>query len=222
MKVFNHVSIDLGYVDLDCQTLPTGRTYLTPQGKRYPSITTVLGIQPSEHLDEWRKRVGDVEANAVGRRAAARGEALHTAVERHVKNEQNQKMMPNIQLLFNSIRPVIDADVDDIMLQEQSLYSDHLQIAGRVDLVAKFRRKRSIIDIKSSARIKTKEDIISYFIQEAAYAIMVEERTGLAVEQLVTVMAVDFSPPLVFIEKRDNWTKQLLALRAEYRKIKGL
>ena len=224
MKTFTHVPVELGYGDLTCETLPTGRRYLTPQGKWYPSITTVLGIEPAPELEAWKARVGEAEANRVGRHAAYRGEKLHTAVERHLKNDANptKGMMPNVVDLFGSIRPILDADIDDVLLQEKPLYSDHLEIAGRVDLVAKYRRKRSIVDIKSSARVKTKEDIISYFIQEAAYAIMVEERTGLAIEQLVTIMAVEYQKPIVFIENRDNWTKDLKRLRAEYRKIKGL
>ena len=41
---------------------------------------------------------------------------------------------------------------------------------------------------------------------------MFEERTGIPVENLVTLIAVDGSEPQVFEEKRDNWTSKLLAL----------
>jgi hypothetical protein len=89
-----------------------------------------------------------------------------------------------------------------------------------VDLVAEFDKKPSIIDFKTSKRVKTEKDIHTYFMQEAAYAIMVEERTGLPITRLVTIMAIDFSEPLVFIQKRDDWTKPLLETITEYNRRK--
>jgi len=63
---FKHETIDLGYGDLVADTQPTGRTYVTPDGIRYPSITTVLGILSEASITAWRKRVGEEEANRVG------------------------------------------------------------------------------------------------------------------------------------------------------------
>lgn len=125
--------------------------------------------------------------------------------------------MPNVSAAFKSIRPVLEQHVNRIRLQEKPLYSDFLKAAGRVDLVAEYDGVLSIIDIKTSSKVKTADDIHNYFMQETAYAIMFEERTRIPVEQLVTVMAVDFSSPLVFIEKRDNWSNSLANVIAEYR-----
>ncbi len=219
MKVFTHVPVELGYSDLICETLQTGRTYLTPSGKKYPSITTVLGILSEGDIQAWRARVGAEEANRVGRRAGQRGTSVHSASEKLLRNEPllESKMMPNVLDSYRQIKPLLLADVDNIRLQEQPLYSDHLGVAGRVDLVAEFRRKLSIIDIKTSARLKTKEDIVGYFMQEAAYAIMFEERTGIPITQLVTIMSVDYrKEPLIFIEHRDNWTGELRKTIGEY------
>ena len=107
-----------------------------------------------------------------------------------------------------------------IILQEAQLYSDHLQVAGRVDLIAEFDGKLSILDVKTSTRVKTKDDIHHYFMQEAAYAIMFEERTGIPITQLVTLMTVDFAPPIVFKEHRDNWTAKLWETIKEHRRQK--
>ena len=46
-------------------------------------------------------------------------------------------------------------------------------------------------------------------MQEAAYAVMWEERTGMPITQLVTIMSVDDDHPLVFVEQRDDWTEKL-------------
>ena len=46
---------------------------------------------------------------------------------------------------------------------------------------------------------------------------MFEERTGIPVDRLVTLMAVnERSTPLVFVEKRDDWTSGLLKAIHEY------
>ena len=63
---FIHEKIDLGYDDLVADTKPSGRTYLAPNGNRYPSITTVLSIINEEAILQWRKRVGEDEANRIG------------------------------------------------------------------------------------------------------------------------------------------------------------
>lgn len=219
---FIHEPLELTYGELVCETLPSGRTYVTPEGKKYPSITTVLGVHTKDVIHEWRQRVGEEEANRVSRVAAGRGSEAHALVEKFLKNEpvSQKESMPNAWAAFNSVKDIFAKRVGKIYLQEKPLYSNHLRVAGRVDLVAEFNGKPSIIDFKTSKRVKTEEDIHTYFMQEAAYAIMVEERTGLPITRLVTIMAVDFSEPLVFIQKRDDWTKPLLETIAEYNRRK--
>ena len=63
MSNFKHEKIDLGYSDLSAKTGSTGRTYTTPDGNNYPSITTVLSILSREAIQAWRARVGEEEAN---------------------------------------------------------------------------------------------------------------------------------------------------------------
>jgi CRISPR/Cas system-associated exonuclease Cas4 (RecB family) len=215
---FDHIETPLGYGDLICETLDTGRTYLTPQGKKYPSITTVLGILSQSDIQAWRQRVGAEEANKVGRRAAHRGTAVHALADKLVSNEEidYKKLMPNVLVSFQSIRPIIEKRVNNIRLREKPLYSDHLQVAGRTDLIAEFDNELAVIDIKTSNKVKSEEDIHSYFMQEAAYAIMFEERTGIPVAKLVTIMAIDFAEPKVFIQRRDKWVKPLRETIKEY------
>ena len=81
-----------------------------------------------------------------------------------------------------------------------------------------FRSKLSVIDFKTSKRLKKRDWITSYFMQETAYAIMWEERTKMPITQLVTLIAVDYEDePQVFIEHRDNWTEQLLKVIEDYK-----
>ena len=74
---FMHEKVDLGYEDLVADTRPTGRTYSTPDGGRYPSITTVLSILSEEAIAKWRARVGTEVADAIGRKASGRGTLVH-------------------------------------------------------------------------------------------------------------------------------------------------
>jgi len=220
--IFKHEPVKLDYEDLLCETKETGRTYATPEGKKYPSITTVLGILSEAHIQAWRSRVGEEEANRISRKACARGTAVHTLVEKYINNEDipKQGVMPDVLQNFKSLAPILDARLNNIYLQEKPLYSDHLGVAGRVDIIGKFDGKLSIVDIKTSKKKKNRLDITNYFMQEAAYAIMFEGRTGIPITQLVTLMSVDYQEPLVFIEHRDDWTKDLLNTIEEYRKRK--
>jgi genome maintenance exonuclease 1 len=85
-----------------------------------------------------------------------------------------------------------------------------LGVAGRVDLIAEWDGRLSIVDFKTSRKVKKKEWISGYFQQGAAYAVMFEERTGIPVDKIVIAMTVDGeSDASVFVEKRDNWVSTL-------------
>lgn len=225
-KTFEHIGVNLGYTDLQAVTTESGRVYQTPSGKKYPSITTVLGHFSKHKLMEWRKAVGEEEANRIGRLAADRGTRLHTICEKYIDNEEDifgSKTMPHVKSMFYSIKPIIDSRIGKVYLQEVPLYSDHLRIAGRVDLIAEFDGVISIIDFKTSSRRKTEEDIKDYFEQESAYAIMFEERTGIPIVNLVTIMAVENDKePLVFKEHRDNHAGDLIKKIRLYEREKGI
>ena len=210
------------YDDLIAETSSTGRVYTTPTGTKYPSITTVLSILSEDGIRAWRKRVGEEEANRISTRAANRGTAVHSITERYINNEVDyaEGFMPNIIQNFNDLKPILDERLGNIRAQEVPLYSDHLRLAGRVDCVAEFDGTLSIVDFKTSRKLKKKEWITNYFAQEAAYAIMWEERTGEPITQLVTLITVDDEQPQVFVEHRDNWTELLLKTRDEYERRK--
>ena len=38
------------------------RYYQTPEGQKYPSVTTVTGLLSKDHIKLWRKRVGEETA----------------------------------------------------------------------------------------------------------------------------------------------------------------
>ena len=215
--MFKHRKIDLGYNDLKSVTKKSGRKYSTPKGD-YPSITTILGQLSKAAIMAWRDRIGHEEANKISRQAAGRGTAVHTICEKYVNNDPDyaKDVMPNILYDFNRIKNILDDRIGLVYGQELPLYSDHLKVAGRVDCVAEFDGKLSIIDYKTSRKTKKKEWIDGYFMQECFYAIAWEERTGMPITQLVTIISVDDAPAQIFIEHRDNWDKKLVKIIKEY------
>ena len=194
------------------------RVYVNASGVAYPSATTVLGVLSRDGIAAWRKRVGEEEANKISSKASTRGTKIHTLTESYLKNEDLEEAYTTTKAslldveMFKKFKPVLDS-IGDIHCQELALYSDHLRMAGRVDWFADYNRLRAVIDFKTSSKPKKKEHISSYFMQTAAYAIMYEERTGIPVPWLVVLIAVEGDEPQVFIEKRDNWTKELLRTR---------
>jgi len=214
--MFEHENIEL--TEMDAVTTETGRKYRTPDGIDLPSITTVLSILSRDSIAKWRKRVGEEEANRVSTRASGRGTRVHEICEKYVDNDPDYKegYTPDIIESFMQLQPILDERLTKVYAQEAPLYSTHLGVAGRVDCVGIFDGKLSIIDYKTSMKPKRLDWIKNYFMQESAYAIMWEERTGMPITQLVTIISVDNAEPQVFIEHRDNWVRPLRDTIAQY------
>ena len=208
--------------EIKAETFPDGRYYVLEDGTRLPSVTTVLGAMSKADILAWRKRVGEEEANKISRKASSRGTNVHSICEQYLNNNSDymKKIMPDALEMFQSIKPLLDKNVTDIWYQECALFSKKLGMAGRVDLIAHWNGKLSVIDFKTSKRIKTRDNVLSYFWQETAYALMLEEMIGTPIDQIVTVMAVEDSTPLVFIEKTQDHIDGLVKAIDFYNKNK--
>ena len=217
---FNHVKLE-GVVPKLQQVNEEGtRYYVTPEGNKYPSITTVLSAYNIKEIMAWRKRVGDEEANKISRQASSRGTRIHTLCEQYLDNKVLTFKTPLDTETFNRFKPVLHR-INNIYAQEIRMYSDHLRIAGTVDCVAEFDGKLSIIDFKTSKRLKNEEDIENYFMQVSGYAVMFEERFGIPVNRVVVAIAVDDQDPQVFVAKRDTYISNLLNFRDLYERKSG-
>lgn len=214
--MFEHIPVEL--TEMKTENRNGRREYKTPEGINLPSITTVLSILSRESIAKWRARVGHEEANRISHRASTRGTAVHAIVEKYINNEENFKdgYTPDIISSFIDLKPILDTRIGRVYAQEAPLYSTHLGVAGRVDCVAEFDGRLSIIDFKTSLKPKRLDWIKNYFMQESAYAIMWEERTGRPITQLVTIISVDNHEPQIFIEHRDNWVRPLRETIAQY------
>jgi genome maintenance exonuclease 1 len=174
------------------ENLDGRRVYATPTGEKYPSVTTVLADYGKEGIMEWRKRVGEEKANKISRAATTRGTSVHAVIEKFLKNEDvsGVEMMPNVKSLFVRMKEELNK-VDNIHCLESRLFSHELKMAGTVDCIAEYKGVLSVIDFKTSVRLKKKENIGSYFMQGTAYAKMFSEMTGINVDQVMILIGVD-------------------------------
>lgn len=63
-------------------TPPPPTYYEIEGGLRLPRVTSILGVLRKPALERWRGRLGNDEADRVGRESAAFGTAMHAALER--------------------------------------------------------------------------------------------------------------------------------------------
>ena len=216
MKTFNHVPVNLP--DIKARNQNGSRVYETPDGSFYPSITTVLSVRNKKGLFEWRKRVGDDVANYVARTSAARGTAVHHMCEDYLNNfpsdwpekweKHTKKFLPHA--LFTQLRDNVLHRIDNIYSQECGLYSDKYRVAGRVDCIAEFDGKLSIIDFKTSTKERKDEYNESYYIQASAYAEMFEERTGIEINQIVILVVTQDGVVQEFVKDKKAYLPLLI------------
>ena len=213
--MFNHVPVELQPITA---TNKNGvRLYETPEGNKYPSITTVLSVRNKQGLTEWRKRVGNDVANHIARTAAARGTKVHHMCEDYLNNmemdfpnkwkEHKKNFLP--YCLFTQLKEKALCNVNNIYAQEAGLYSDKYKVAGRVDCVAEYKGTLSIIDFKTSTKEKNDEWNESYYIQGSAYAEMFGERTGIEISQVVILVVTEDGTVQEFIKDKQEYLNRL-------------
>ena len=214
--MFNHVPVEIG--KLVQVNSPGGRYYETPSGARYPSVTSITKLHNQESIQAWKEKVGEVEAGKISRRALARGNKIHSLAEKYLLNEGD--LSDDFSRAdFGQMIPYLDK-INNIRCLETQLYSDHLQTAGTVDCIGEYDGKLSVIDFKTSAKLKKREWVKDYFMQCSAYAVMYEERTGTPIERLLLIINVEDEGIQLMDSKRDDHIDDFLDLRETFRKMK--
>ena len=216
--MFNHTPVELPPVK--ARNSDGVRLYETPEGNKYPSITTVLSIRNKKGLHEWRKRVGDEVANYVARTAASRGTKVHHMCEDYLNNDfDTEKHKKNFlpYCLFNQLKDSVLCNIDNIYAQEAGLYSEKYKVAGRVDCIAGYKGIPSIIDFKTSSKERNDDWNENYYIQGSAYAEMFGERTGIEISQVVILVVTEDGTVQEFIKDKNNYLGALIDSVAEWR-----
>ena len=216
--MFNHVPVEIGkLVQVNAKG---GRYYETPSGAKYPSVTSVTRLHNLESIQAWKDKVGEEEAGKISRRALARGNKIHSLAEKYLLNEGD--LSDDFSKAdFGVMIPYLNK-INNIHCLETQLYSDHLKTAGTVDCIGEYDGKLTVIDFKTSAKLKKREWVKDYFMQCSAYAVMYEERTGTPIERLLLIINVEDEGVQLMDGKRDDYIDDFLDLRETFRKLKEL
>jgi hypothetical protein len=217
--MFNHVDIELP--KLERETIDGVRFYKVPDNDeliRLVSITSITSHFNKEIFINWRKKVGDVEAERVTKAATSRGTDMHSLVENYLYNNNLPSVAPMGDFLFKIAKTELN-NINNIYALEGSLYSKQLGIAGTVDCIAEYDGELAIIDFKTSKKPKPREWIDNYFVQCMAYGCMLYELTGISVKKLVIIMACENGECVVYEER--NKSKYIKLLGKYIRKFVG-
>jgi len=217
---FTHDLIKLN--ELSVKTEEGKRLYQTPQGKSYPSVTTVTGILSKDDIQAWRQRIGEEKADQITRAATSRGNEVHKLAELYLRNELfSQSTLfdepkTNNYKMFEALSSVLDNKVGIVRAIEAPLYSDVLRVGGRVDLVAEWDNELAVIDFKTSSKPKKEHWIDNYFMQSSAYAFMFEELTKISINKIVIAIALENLGTQIFIKNANDYIQQFIDLRKTY------
>ena len=204
--MFTHLN-KLGDFELEANTIDGVRYYTLPSGKKAPSITSITSFYNRQTFINWRKKIGEEEANKITKVATDRGTKFHDLVEKYLSNEDVSSLkdvLPSTKARWIAARESLNK-IDNIHALEKPLYSEYFGIAGRVDCIAEYEGELAVIDFKTSKKIKPEKWLQNYFVQETAYACMYYEMTGISVKKIVTLMVADNGDVKVYekTNKRD-------------------
>ena len=198
--MFNHVDLDLKPIERE--TIDGVRYYKIPDEEeplKLVSITSITSHFNKQIFLDWRKRVGNEEADRITKAATTRGTDMHTLTEYYLKNEKLPKVPPISDFLFKISKKELSR-INEIHSLEGALYSKQLGIAGTVDCIAEHDGELAIIDFKTSKKPKPREWIEHYFVQAMAYGCMLYEMKNIAVKKLVIIMACENGECVVYEE----------------------
>jgi len=211
-KHFTHAEKDWVLKDLRAETVGEGRVYNCPIGG-LPSVTTITGWKKRKFFAEWRKKNPKESA-----RVCKRGNILHETIEDYLNNKDiDLSSMPPVEVdLFMQILPKLNM-IDNIYELENPVWSETMGVAGRVDCIAEYDGKLSVIDFKGATRKKSPAHIQEYFMQATAYAIAFQELTGVEITNFAILISCEDGNMQVFQDKPKRYIKQLNHAIKEYR-----
>lgn len=195
------------YKALSRHTSPTGRLYETPTGEKLPSVTTILDkTTDKSFLFEWKKRVGEEEAQKITQKSLRLGSEMHKMLEDYVEKDQSPDggtvavAMAN-KIIFEGLKNVNEYWGTEVALWSPSLY------AGTTDCVGVWKNKEAIIDFKNSRKPKKKEWIGNYLEQLTAYAIAHNEVYGTNIQTGVIMLSTHDGDYQEFVLEENNFQK---------------
>ena len=185
------------YTPCDRTTIDGKRHYCLPDGSKVPSVTTILDkTKPEEKkqaLANWKKRVGEQQAQQITTEAANRGTRMHSYLENYVLSGEMKPLPTNPYAhpsWFMAAEVILQGlgNVDEFWGVEVPLYYSGLY-AGTTDCLGVWKGKPAIMDFKQTNKPKKREWIEDYFLQLCAYAAAHNNMHGTNINQGVILMA---------------------------------
>lgn len=175
----SYISNKFDYKKLNRVDTVEGRRYVSPDGEKLPSVTTILEATKSEEsknaLFQWRKRVGEQKAKEITTEAASRGTRMHKFIEDYVKFGKISEPGSNPYSIQSH---KMASTIIDLGLKNCNEYwGTEIQLffpkvyAGTTDLAGVHNGSEAIMDHKQTNKLKKKEWIEDYFVQLCAYAL---------------------------------------------------
>jgi len=186
------------YAALSRTNINGKRHYNTPTGAPVPSVTTILDKTKSkekmEALANWRRRVGEKQAQAITTEAANRGTRMHTYLENYcvdgtIKERGNNPFSWQSHAMAEIVIREGMCNVDEVWGVEVPMYFPGIY-AGTTDCVGVHSGSEAIMDFKQSNKPKKEEWIEDYKLQLCAYAEAHNEVYGTNIRKGVVLMAV--------------------------------
>ena len=165
------------YQEIKRKQVDGKRLYATESGP-LPSVTTILDKtkprEKREALANWKKRVGDKEAQRIVTEAANVGTVMHNILEYWVKNEDydpgNNIVHRQAKAMAQVVKEHVQPNLNEVWGSEVNLYYPGLY-AGTTDLLGVWKGQPAIMDFKQTNKPKKREWIEDYFLQGAAYSL---------------------------------------------------
>jgi len=171
----------------------TGRKYLVDNIK-VPSVTTILSATKDKRfLDNWKRRVGEAEADRIMHQASTIGTEMHQVLEYALNgqgyynaSEEGAKPRMMAKTILKNI------DISEVWGNEISLAYKH-EYAGTTDMIVLYDGKPTIVDFKQSNRPKKDEYVEDYKHQLGAYYLAHKEHYGPIEQGLISVCVRDLT-----------------------------
>ena len=175
--------------------------FMVPAGLVLPSVTTIASscspVGKIMALINWRKRVGDKEANRRTRNGVERGNWLHAVmkdlwngedIENHL--ESNQAFRP----YFHSIEGFLKIIDRPLLVESAIVWYCPIKLigyAGTFDMLAVLKDGRIVLlDWKTSYKAKAEYQLADYKMQLGAYVQAIELMYGIEVDGAYCVIAI--------------------------------
>lgn len=191
----------------------TGRKYVTPDGSKIPSVTTILSkTKDITHLLAWRKRIGDQAADQITKESTSLGTTMHLHLENYIKGLDRPGGTNTGRVMARNMADQIIkhglCNLDEVWGIEVPLVYDTLW-AGTTDLVGVYKGEPAIMDFKTTIRPKTLPRVDDYRLQLTAYAESHNYTFDTHIKKLVVFMCSRDMEYQEFVWDVDDYKKNL-------------